>query len=391
MANVCAAVPAFDRLNYYYGQLLGAADFLAEQRYFREKLKLHNRCLHGHGVVCGLEVAPRPPATPPSTTPGLQLGCGLALDADGNELVVREPIDIPDLLALLSPVERAALPTTGGVPVWITLRYAERGISPDRPVLADACGGPLDCAFGRTREQVCVQATTTAPTADGRCATCCEPPPEQLGGLVLARIDGVVAGLTEILASDIHNDVRRALGQAPPTTITGINWTHGGSYVDADASRLLGLGVDPVGLSFRFSAPVTITETSPQGLIDAWLVRKTGAVLCLPGTLQWTLAPAPAGMATAVTYTASVTGAPTPEVGDRVAITLRSAFLLDACCRPISGAHVGGRVGPIDGGIFDPSVIPPATCTSPPGGSGSWTSGDGAAINFESWFFVRQA
>lgn len=57
-AHLCAEVPDFERLNYFYGQMLGAADFRSEQAYFREKLKLHNRCLHGYGVVCGLEVTP---------------------------------------------------------------------------------------------------------------------------------------------------------------------------------------------------------------------------------------------------------------------------------------------------------------------------------------------
>ena len=60
----CVPVPEFKRLNYFYGQMLGAADFRAEQQYFREKLKLHNRCLHGYGVVCGLRVVPEPTEQP---------------------------------------------------------------------------------------------------------------------------------------------------------------------------------------------------------------------------------------------------------------------------------------------------------------------------------------
>src|SRR5262245_42984488 len=56
--HVCAEVPEFERLNYFYGQMLSAADFRGEQSYLREKLKLHNRCLHGYGVICGLEVTP---------------------------------------------------------------------------------------------------------------------------------------------------------------------------------------------------------------------------------------------------------------------------------------------------------------------------------------------
>ena len=59
-----AAPPTFDRLKHFYGQLLGARDFQIEQSYFREKLKLHNRCLHGYGVVCGLELTADPPRWP---------------------------------------------------------------------------------------------------------------------------------------------------------------------------------------------------------------------------------------------------------------------------------------------------------------------------------------
>ena len=58
----CADLPDLKRLNYFYGQMLGVNDFRTEQAFFREKLKLHNRCLHGYGTVCGLKVVPLPPA-----------------------------------------------------------------------------------------------------------------------------------------------------------------------------------------------------------------------------------------------------------------------------------------------------------------------------------------
>ena len=41
----------FKRLRYFHGMLLTEDDFLEEQLYYREKLKLHNR-LHGHGGAC---------------------------------------------------------------------------------------------------------------------------------------------------------------------------------------------------------------------------------------------------------------------------------------------------------------------------------------------------
>src|ERR1700681_3205846 len=59
-SGTCINAGKLQRLNYFYGQLLGVQDFQAEQDYFRDKLKLHNRCLHGYGVVCGLRVEPVP-------------------------------------------------------------------------------------------------------------------------------------------------------------------------------------------------------------------------------------------------------------------------------------------------------------------------------------------
>ena len=51
-------IPEFDRNIYYTGKLLTASDLTDEQRYFRDKLRLHHLALHGWGVVCGLRVKP---------------------------------------------------------------------------------------------------------------------------------------------------------------------------------------------------------------------------------------------------------------------------------------------------------------------------------------------
>lgn len=51
----CLPLPRFERVNYFYGQLLGVREFQSEQSFFLEKHRLHNRYLHGYGVVCGLE------------------------------------------------------------------------------------------------------------------------------------------------------------------------------------------------------------------------------------------------------------------------------------------------------------------------------------------------
>lgn len=70
----------FERLRFFNGRLLTAADFALEQNYFRGKLKLHNRALHGFGIVSGLKVAVQ--------SGKVVVSAGLALDCEGNELVV---------------------------------------------------------------------------------------------------------------------------------------------------------------------------------------------------------------------------------------------------------------------------------------------------------------
>jgi|ERR1043166_176592 hypothetical protein len=72
--------PTFKRLGYFTGPVLTADELQLEQKYFIEKHKLHNRALHGFGIVSGLKV----------TVAGglLIVAPGLAIDCEGNELVV---------------------------------------------------------------------------------------------------------------------------------------------------------------------------------------------------------------------------------------------------------------------------------------------------------------
>ena len=72
------------RVNYFVGQLLGLDDFRVEQQYHREKRKMHNRFLHGWGVVSGLQVSVADGA--------LRVEPGLALDCEGNEVLVLTPV-----------------------------------------------------------------------------------------------------------------------------------------------------------------------------------------------------------------------------------------------------------------------------------------------------------
>lgn len=79
------------------------------------------------------------------------------------------------------------------------------------------------------------------------------------------------------------------------------------------------------------------------------------------------------------------------DPGDRVVFVLRSDFILDGCCMPVDGTHVGGRIPAVPpAGTPSPVRVPPVgVCRTPPRRFGAWTSGDGAGGGtFESWLFV---
>jgi hypothetical protein len=96
------------RVHYFNGRLLTVDDFATEQRYVIARRRLHNRALHGWGVVQGLEVSSEGNGTRVSVSPGV------ALTPTGDELVVTAPLscdvcaDGNDLYVLLAHVERAS-------------------------------------------------------------------------------------------------------------------------------------------------------------------------------------------------------------------------------------------------------------------------------------------
>jgi hypothetical protein len=102
---MCAPLQPLRRVNFFTGQLLTAADFTAEQEYHRERLRLHNRCCHGWGVVCGLEVSARGDE--------VTIAPGMALDCQGEHVVLGTPS------TLVSP---GASPGTATLYVLISLR-----------------------------------------------------------------------------------------------------------------------------------------------------------------------------------------------------------------------------------------------------------------------------
>jgi hypothetical protein len=436
----CAEVPQFDRLRYFYGQMLHARDLQLEQAYFREKLKLHNRCLHGWGVVCGLDVTPPPPdpdcvpatdadytrltaaiaekqkareaegadrerldaeieeltrrrtavGAPSDCAPAdprtrAQIGCGLAIDCEGNELVVRQPLTI-DIWSSLPPEDRRRVEGGETTSLYIGICYRECPVDPVRPVVADACGATADCTFGKLRDSVSVVVTADAERwTDDRCDPCCGAPAACECCVLLARIDDFKQG-QPLAPAQVHPEARREISLRPSTRITGINWMHGGIYSPSQAADLLGTGSSTGGLEIRFSRPVR-TETIVDGTVDIWVLEggkgRAAAISNKSGVLVLPTTP----LTDSLVYRDDTSEG--LNDGDRVLVTLRSAFLLDECCRPVDGGHVGGRV-PLLPHSPPGKATAPTVCVAPPGGAGPWTSGAGGATSFESWFWIRR-
>lgn len=90
----CGELQCLCRPRFFPGQLLTDEDLNRLDRYILEKNKLHNRYLHGWGVVCGLEVLCHP-------CPGeVTVKAGYALGPCGEDIVVCKD-DRVDVCALI--------------------------------------------------------------------------------------------------------------------------------------------------------------------------------------------------------------------------------------------------------------------------------------------------
>lgn len=125
-----------ERTSFFSGQLLTAEDFTREQNYIRDKQKRHNRTLHGFGIVSGLKV---------SIAGGqIVVDAGLALDCEGNEIVVGSPVQ-------LSPLSSDDSARTA----YVNIRYSEEKID---PVPDSGPQGTCPMQFSTIREsfEICI-------------------------------------------------------------------------------------------------------------------------------------------------------------------------------------------------------------------------------------------
>ena len=179
--NNCCETGFLERPRYFPRQLLTPTEMTLEQTYFRDKLRRHNRLMHGWGVVCGAVVCivPRSDGNGPEPwkvkiTPGDVLG------PYGDEIV----IDKTRIIDLRTP---GATGTTGENPVeqidpwcsqvwverkpgplYVAVKYKETTCRPVR-VQPNGCGcDDSQCEYSRIRDGYEFGVLDTCPDHDDK-------------------------------------------------------------------------------------------------------------------------------------------------------------------------------------------------------------------------------
>jgi hypothetical protein len=150
-----------ERVRYFSRQLITADDMLKEQEYFRNKLRRHNRYLHGWGVVCGCEVEAKPLNDQPWR---VQICPGYIITPQGDEIEIladnvyfnlagdwRQSYD-PCAQSAPCPPPSGAATTNGDKTAYLAVCYAECSSRPVR-IQADGCScDDTACEYSRIRE-----------------------------------------------------------------------------------------------------------------------------------------------------------------------------------------------------------------------------------------------
>jgi hypothetical protein len=145
-----------ERSRFFPRQLVGADDLTQDQVYFREKMRRHNRLLHGWGIVCGALVSKD------AGSKGVAIvSPGYVLGPYGDEIMIGQEnridvtkqdsvgsLDCGDGDVWCGDAPRIA----DNTPAYLAVRYVERPTRPVR-VPGHGCGcDDSDCEYSRTRD-----------------------------------------------------------------------------------------------------------------------------------------------------------------------------------------------------------------------------------------------
>lgn len=188
---VCLGIECLERPRFFAGQLLNESDLNSAQSYVMAKNRLHNRYLHGPGVVCGLEVVCNDCDGYVTVKPGY------AIDPCGNDIIVCQETSLNVMESLrqcnqelkrqqrvnCQPYTPAPDPGCKDVEehYCITLAYNEVETRPVMPLRQDksstcGCGGNGNGnGDGRSGGCGCQGASRSSTATSGQNMAACEP------------------------------------------------------------------------------------------------------------------------------------------------------------------------------------------------------------------------
>src|SRR5260370_26654174 len=136
---------ALKRPVYQEGNYLAHLDLCAEQRYLLQRLRRHNRYLHGWGVACGLHVVP---GNDPRRPWLVRVCHGYAIGPYGDEIRVEAAVlvDVADYL-WTQPLDILPAPSIA----YVGIQYDEQKVEPVS-VRLPACGCNETYEFSRIHE-----------------------------------------------------------------------------------------------------------------------------------------------------------------------------------------------------------------------------------------------
>ena len=165
-----------ERPRYYPRQLVTPDILTLGQDYLRNKQRIHNRMLHGWGVVCGLLVChvPRPDGSNEPWKVRVLPGYALAPSGDGILVECEKIVDLRDSPNCADPCAKPAVdpwcsevyvPREPGV-YYIAIRYTESMVRPER-VQPAGCGcNDQRCENSRYRDGYEIGVLCDCPIAD---------------------------------------------------------------------------------------------------------------------------------------------------------------------------------------------------------------------------------
>jgi hypothetical protein len=358
-----------ERNRYFDGKFMTARDFRADPDYLLGRHRLHQRLLHGWGVVCGLRVRRHP--KPECRRRWVVVTSGIAVDCCGRELVLER--DTAFELPLPGPDDQQATPAAGERPesLFVCLQYREQAIEHTPVLYHEGHCDPSRKEANRVRETPAIVVRTGedfepdcwSRPGGGMDAECIDDCGEELPGpanacleprcpcgdtVPLARVTYHPGDPERELEIDMRG--RRELPPAPQhlTHIVGTSWRHGQRLTIRDLRqrhgrlevrfdrRLLQGGGDATGINQFTFLVEWINPLEGERDIVRYDPRHPPTVEddC---TAVFTIHP------DYYRYRESTIA------GATVYVTLKCDFILDCHEHPVDGAHLRGRLPSGDG------------------------------------------